>query len=69
MICSSSVDGSRFAMPLTTSGSDFNSGRDVPKPPTDRLEHIRESLKGEGLSDKALRTGHRVMEVENKSFL
>ena len=53
MVCTTPIDVSGLATPSTSSKITDTSGRDVVKPTSGRMEHIRESLRSQGFSEQA----------------
>ena len=53
MVCPDTSNAGRLATPPTTSATGNPNGGNVGKPTTSRVEHIRESLKNQGLSEQA----------------
>ena len=53
LVCIAHINASGLATPPPTSGVVNTSGKNVSKPTFGRMEHIRESLKSQGLSDQA----------------
>ena len=53
LVCSTPIDVSGLATPPPTSGAVHTSWENVCIPTSGRIEHIRESLKSQGLSDQA----------------